>query len=173
LNKLLLVLCALLMSVTTAWAAVNANTASVDELQTVTGIGPTIAQRIVDERKKGPFKDLADLEQRVKGVGESSIRKMAAGGLTVGGSSRAKPKDDSADAKKPAKDGAKPAEKGAAPTTGQGTAQGTAQATGKPAAANPPAKGSEPAATTASGTATATPAAAGASAPPAAKPATK
>jgi competence protein ComEA len=90
-KKLLLAFCALLFSFGTAWAAVNANTASVDELQTVTGIGPTIAQRIVDERKKGPFKDLSDLEQRVKGVGEGNIKKMAAGGLTVGGSSRAKP----------------------------------------------------------------------------------
>jgi competence protein ComEA len=100
LKKLLLVLFTLLMSVGSAWAAVNANTASIDELQTITGIGPTIAQRIVDERRKGPYKDLADLEQRVKGVGESSIRKMAAGGLTVGGSSRSQGKSGDAKAAK-------------------------------------------------------------------------
>lgn len=83
-NRLVAALFALLLSIGTAFAAVNANTASVDELQTVTGIGPAIAQRIVDERKNGPFKSLDDLQARVKGVGEASIKKMAAGGLTVG-----------------------------------------------------------------------------------------
>jgi competence protein ComEA len=132
-KKLLLVLCTLLMSIGTAWAAVNANTASVDELQTVTGIGPTIAQRIVDERKKGPFKDLADLEQRVKGVGESSIRKMAAGGLTVGGASRAKPKDDAA-APKRASETAKGTEKSAEKSAEKGAAKASAKASDTAAA---------------------------------------
>ena len=80
----LLVLVAALCLALPAWAKVDANTASVDELQTVTGIGPTLAQRIVDERRKGPYKNLADLEARVKGIGESNVRKMSAGGLTVG-----------------------------------------------------------------------------------------
>lgn len=83
-NRWIAALCALLVSVGTAIAAVNANTASVDDLQAVPGIGPAIAQRIVSERGKGPFKSLDDLQARVKGVGEASIRKMAAGGLTVG-----------------------------------------------------------------------------------------
>lgn len=97
-------LCALLFSVGTAFAAVNANTASVDELQTVSGIGPAIAQRIVDERRNGPFKSLDDLQARVKGVGEASIRKMAAAGLTVGPSRAAPAKAGStADAKADAK----------------------------------------------------------------------
>jgi competence protein ComEA len=67
-----------------ALAAVNVNTASFDELQTISGIGPATAQRIVDERRKGPFKSLDDLQARVKGIGESRVRKMAAAGLTVG-----------------------------------------------------------------------------------------
>ncbi|MCX7214114.1 MAG: ComEA family DNA-binding protein [Burkholderiales bacterium] len=73
----------LLLSVS-ALAAVNVNTASFDELQTISGIGPATAQRIVDERRKGPFKSLDDLQARVKGIGESRVRKMAAAGLTVG-----------------------------------------------------------------------------------------
>jgi competence protein ComEA len=66
------------------YQAVNVNTASFDELQTIAGIGPATAQRIVDERRKGPFKSLDDLQARVKGIGESRVRKMAAAGLTVG-----------------------------------------------------------------------------------------
>jgi competence protein ComEA len=66
-------------------AAVDANTASKDALQSVSGIGPSIAQRIVDERRKGPYKDLADLQARVKGIGESKARRMIASGLRVSG----------------------------------------------------------------------------------------
>ncbi len=73
-----------LMLVASALAAVNVNTASFDELQTISGIGPATAQRIVEERRKGPFKSLDDLQARVKGIGESRVRKMAAAGLTVG-----------------------------------------------------------------------------------------
>lgn len=87
-KHLLAALCALLLSFNVAWAAVNANQASVDELQTVRGIGPSIANRIVEERRKGPYKSLDDLQVRVKGVGEASIRKMSAGGLTVSGANR-------------------------------------------------------------------------------------
>ena len=71
------------------WAAVNVNTATPDELRTVRGIGPAIAQRIIEERGKGPFKSLDDLQARVRGIGEATARKFAAGGLTVGPSSRA------------------------------------------------------------------------------------
>ncbi len=71
------------------WAAVNVNTATPDELRTVRGIGPAIAKRIIDERGKGPFKSLDDLQARVRGIGEATARKFAAGGLTVGASTRA------------------------------------------------------------------------------------
>ena len=94
-NRWIAALCALLVSLGTAVAAVNANTASADDLQAVPGIGPAIAQRIVTERRNGPFKSLDDLQARVKGVGESSIRKMAAGGLTVGPSRAATGKPES------------------------------------------------------------------------------
>lgn len=87
-----LLLCGLLalwLSVGQAGPTINANTAPVEVLQTVTGIGPTLAQRIVAERRNGPYKSLDDLQARVRGIGETSIRKMRAAGLTVSGGASA------------------------------------------------------------------------------------
>ena len=106
-KSLLLAFAALMLSISAAFASVNANTATADQLQTVAGIGPTIAQRIVDERRNGSYKSLDDIQARVKGVGETSIRKMAAAGLTVSGGARSKSESQS-DAKPDSKTGAKP-----------------------------------------------------------------
>ena len=70
-----------------AFAAVDANKGSQAELEAVKGIGPAIATKIVDERKKGDFKDWSDLITRVKGVGDTNAAKFSAEGLTVGGAS--------------------------------------------------------------------------------------
>ena len=52
---------------------INVNTASVQELETLTGVGPALAEEIVKEREKnGAFETLEDL-LRVKGIGESKI----------------------------------------------------------------------------------------------------
>ena len=88
LRKLFAAFVGLMLSLNIAFAATDANTASKEDLDKVKGIGPAIAQKIVDERQKnGPFKSLDDLALRVKGVGDTSVKKMAAEGLTVGGSS--------------------------------------------------------------------------------------
>lgn len=68
-----------------AFAAVDVNKASQAELETVKGIGPAIAGKILDERKKGNFKDWNDMIERVKGVGEGNAAKFSAEGLTVNG----------------------------------------------------------------------------------------
>jgi competence ComEA-like helix-hairpin-helix protein len=47
---------------------VNLNTATQQELEQLPGIGPTLAQRIVEARQQKPFQSLADLD-RVPGVG--------------------------------------------------------------------------------------------------------
>ena len=67
-----------------AAAGVDANIATADELQTVRGIGPALAGRIVEERARGPYRDMADLEARVKGVGPGNARRFAEAGLVVG-----------------------------------------------------------------------------------------
>ncbi|MBN1271999.1 MAG: helix-hairpin-helix domain-containing protein [Candidatus Aminicenantes bacterium] len=62
---------------------VNINKASLDELQTLPGIGVKIAQRIIDFRdKNGPFKRIEEL-MKVKGIGEKMFERMKEK-LTVG-----------------------------------------------------------------------------------------
>ena len=46
------------------------------ELQTLSGIGPSMAQSIIDERSKnGPFASVDDL-MRVSGIGEKKLAKI-------------------------------------------------------------------------------------------------
>lgn len=68
-----------------SFAAVDVNTANAADLDSVKGIGPAMSTRILDERKKGPFKDWPDLIARVQGVGGKSAAKLSTGGLTVNG----------------------------------------------------------------------------------------
>lgn len=69
----------------TCFAAVDVNKATAAELDSIKGIGPGISTKILDERKKGDFKDWAELMDRVKGVGEGNAAKFSAEGLTVNG----------------------------------------------------------------------------------------
>jgi competence protein ComEA len=68
-----------------AQAAVDVNQATQAQLESVRGVGPAMSQRILDERRAGPFKDWTDLITRVRGVGEGSAARLSAAGLTVGG----------------------------------------------------------------------------------------
>jgi len=63
--------------------AVDANVASQAELESIRGIGPAIAARIIAERERGPYIDLEDLRDRVRGVGAASLRRMTEAGLEV------------------------------------------------------------------------------------------
>ncbi len=59
-----------------ATAIVNLNTATVDQLDTLPGIGPKVAARIVEYRQKnGPFKKVEDV-MNVKGIGEKNFLKI-------------------------------------------------------------------------------------------------
>lgn len=67
------------------FAAVDVNKAGAAELDSIKGIGPGISTKILDERKKGNFKDWNDFIERVKGVGEGNAAKFSAEGMTVNG----------------------------------------------------------------------------------------
>jgi competence protein ComEA len=82
--KKILVLLAMLYAAA-CFAAVDVNKASAAELDGIKGIGPSISSKILDERKKGDFKDWNDFIVRVKGVGEKNAAKFSTEGLTVGG----------------------------------------------------------------------------------------
>lgn len=67
------------------FAAVDVNKATAAELDSIKGIGPGTSTKILDERKKGAFKNWTDFIERVKGVGDSNAAKYSAEGMTVNG----------------------------------------------------------------------------------------
>ena len=57
-------------------AAVNVNTASKDELQTLSGVGPVTAERIVEYREQnGGFETLDELVN-VRGIGSNTLAQL-------------------------------------------------------------------------------------------------
>jgi competence protein ComEA len=87
-KKLLLAIATLVAMTSFAFAQVDVNKADQAALDAVKGIGPAKTKAILEERKKGEFKDWADFEQRVKGVGEKNAIKLSQAGLLVNGKSK-------------------------------------------------------------------------------------
>lgn len=75
-KKLLLALLAWIMMAGVAMGAVNINTASKEQLDSLKGVGPVKAQAIIDYRtKNGPFKTIDDLE-KVPGIGPATMKEI-------------------------------------------------------------------------------------------------
>ena len=75
----------LLMLAANVWAAVDINTASEADLDSIKGIGPSTSAKILESRKTGKFKDWNDLIQRTSGIGAKRAAKLSSEGLTVNG----------------------------------------------------------------------------------------
>mgnify|MGYP003456508611 CR=1 FL=1 len=108
-KKLMLAVATLCLTMGAAFAQVDVNKADMAALDSVKGVGPAMSKAIMAERAKGDFKDWADFQKRVKGVGDKKAMKLSEAGLQVNG----KPMEASA-AAKPAKAAAKPASKATA-----------------------------------------------------------
>jgi competence protein ComEA len=115
-KKLMLAVATMIATMSFAFAQVDVNKADAAALDSVKGVGPKMSKVIIDERTKGgEFKDWADFEKRVKGVGAKNAKKLSMAGLQVGGKSLegAEMKPTEPKAAKPAKamPDAKPAAK--------------------------------------------------------------
>ena len=87
-KKLLLALAVCAAALNVAMAQVDVNKADVAALDSVKGIGPAKSKAILDERAKGEFKDWADFEARVKGIGGKNALRLSEAGLQVNGKSK-------------------------------------------------------------------------------------
>lgn len=101
-KKLLLAISFFIATTGFALAQVDVNKADQAALDGIKGVGPSLSKRILEERKKGEFKDWADFEKRVQGIGEKNSVKFSQAGLTVNG--QAKPNAPAASAKEEKKD---------------------------------------------------------------------
>jgi competence protein ComEA len=75
---------------TCAWAQ-DINTATRAELEQLNGVGVTMADRILDERARAPFKSWDDFERRVKGMRGARTQRLKAQGVTIGGERVSRP----------------------------------------------------------------------------------
>lgn len=66
-----------------AFAGVELNKADQAALESVRGLGPSLSGKLLEERKKGPYKSWDDLIERVRGVGPASAARLSSAGLTI------------------------------------------------------------------------------------------
>lgn len=82
-KKLVVALILVLFLATAGFAKVNINSAGVDELASLTGIGQVKAETIIEYRKaNGDFKSVADLT-KVTGIGDKTLEKIK-DNITIG-----------------------------------------------------------------------------------------
>ncbi|MFN5049121.1 ComEA family DNA-binding protein [Roseateles sp.] len=61
------------------------NQADRAELESLPGIGPQLAERLLAERARALFNDWPDLLRRVRGLGPSLARRLSGAGLRING----------------------------------------------------------------------------------------
>jgi competence protein ComEA len=108
-RKIIGLLAALLAYVSLAFAGVNINSATQEQLETLNGVGPVKAQAIIDYRKKnGPFKSLEDIK-KVDGIGDATYDKIKGDIMLSGRTEPKKAADDKKAADLKAREDAKKA----------------------------------------------------------------
>ena len=83
--KRIVAIAALCVHTGAALAAVDVNQASAMDLDGIKGIGPALSGRILEERRKRPFRDWSDFIARIQGIGSGNAASLSAEGLTVDG----------------------------------------------------------------------------------------
>ncbi|WP_176464040.1 ComEA family DNA-binding protein [Bordetella genomosp. 11] len=64
--------------------ALDVNSATIDQLRAIRGVGPKTAETIVKERERGGrFESMEDLSDRVRGIGPRRVQALEAAGLRV------------------------------------------------------------------------------------------
>jgi competence protein ComEA len=71
--------------------AVELNTATQAELEQLKGIGVELSERLIAEREARPFRDWADVIDRLPGIGAKQATRLSAAGLRVEGTEYAPP----------------------------------------------------------------------------------
>jgi competence ComEA-like helix-hairpin-helix protein len=111
---------------------IDPNAAGLQDLQRLPGVGAATAQRIIDERERGPFRTAGDL-QRVRGIGPALSARLAEH-LTLPPGPASPPAGSAAGSAA----GSRPAPVGGGgPGGGAGGWSGGAEAGGAPAGARP------------------------------------
>ncbi|MGV0959781.1 MAG: ComEA family DNA-binding protein [Limnohabitans sp.] len=67
------------------WAHTELNRASEIDLDGLKGVGPALTRQVLAEREKTPFKDWADVLERVRGLGPKKALQLSEQGLRVQG----------------------------------------------------------------------------------------
>ena len=83
--KKILTFAALLVCLNALAVTLDINSATEAELDSIKGVGPSLSSKILDERKKAPFKDWQDFIHRVKGISQAKAEKFSRDGVTVNG----------------------------------------------------------------------------------------
>lgn len=84
-KKMMFAVATMIATMGFAFAQVDVNKADAAALDSIKGVGPVTSKQILAERSKGEFKDWADFQKRVKGVGDKRAAKLSSAGLLVAG----------------------------------------------------------------------------------------